>query len=112
MDESPTTILQLKQLLKDRGYTVLHNTQGNMVAMLPNGYCVSVGWGPGHYCQGRFFSALDSPWLGRVDCPDAEIAVWTTESLEFIRFEGWEYETKGWVRVPEILRIIDYLAGK
>lgn len=112
--DNPTTIADLKVVLHERGYEVYHDYPDNLQIILPSEYIVSVAWGDLNYCTAKIMRNRKTfpgyPGALNLDCQDAELAVWTTDSPKLIQFEGWEYDTKGWTPVPEILEIIDYLA--
>lgn len=113
--ESPTTIPELKEILVDRGYEIQYDYRESMAFAIPGDYVISIAWGPLNYCT-RLHCVYPGKTPGyfryeEIRLTNAEIAIWTKQNSDFIRFEGWEGNVKGWVQAPEILRIIDYLTG-
>lgn len=112
---TPTNLEELRTLLRAKGYKFQHDGPDYMTIEFSTGYVLSIGWGDLNYCSGRLrFLGMTTSHLvfEELDPTDAELAVWRTDNEEFIQFEGWTNVTKGWVQIPEILRIVAYLAGE
>lgn len=109
----PTTIADLKAIVRERGYEIDYNDPDHLAIVLPSEYVISIAWGDLNYCTGKRGCELPFPgYEGSLkdDSTNAEIAVWTKDNPDFIQFEGWSTNCHGWTPIPEILEIIDYLA--
>jgi len=88
---------------------------------MENGWTVSIQWGIGNYCSNR--SSRGNPFSDVPDyleCPDAEIAAWPTDSRgegmgtstnEWYTFEDGQ-QVKGWQRPTEVLAFINMISYK
>ena len=104
----PETMHGLPEIFESRGYVCDFIDPDYLKVTLPTGYIVSIVWGSTSYCTGRLYEIPHMRPTGK----DAEVAVWKVDNPTFIRFEGWEYDIKGWVPVAEVFNIVTYLAGE
>lgn len=78
----------------------------------PNGYTVSVQFGPGNYCD-RNNSRFDEPAqaiengsvFGAWDADTAEVAIMDSNG-SFVRLDGWMDDVIGWQSPTDVLQII------
>ena len=72
----------------------------------PNGWTVSVQWGPGNYCGNRE-EDWDSPAKSKYwECPDAEVAAFDSVTGAWYRPKGWSDDVKGWLDTEEVLAFL------
>lgn len=104
----PTTAGELREVFKERGYTVKENDNKDRINVVTfKGWEVCVSWSETNYCC-NYVLAVDEPPLGDKSW-NAEILIADPYTGKPLRFEGWTDDVKGWVPIPEILRIVDYL---
>lgn len=79
-----------------------------------NGYCISVQFGAGNYCENRDFVAdgcLFTPAsdkdAGEKGSRDCEIAIFDPQN-NMLHVEEWGDEVKGWVTPNELLEWMEY----
>ena len=78
----------------------------------PNGWTVSVQFGPGNYCSNRYagFSGSANPRNSNVyQCDDAEVAVFDA-SGEIVRITPWD-QVEGDVSPERVAEIIAIVSG-
>ena len=85
---------------------------------LPNGYTISVQFGPSNYCDNKNASDMKEEWYlvqrGRaklfdIECPNAEIAVWATNEpdSDYLRLDGSSPDgMMGWQTSQDFVRVL------
>jgi len=76
-----------------------------------NGYCISVQFGVGNYCENKDFvignlEAFNAE-AGKKGSRDCEIAIFDPQN-NMIHVEEWGDEVKGWVTPNELLEWMEY----
>ena len=79
--------------------------------LFPNGYTVSVQFGPGNYCQNRSAPFNADKECGEMGSKDAECAVWK-DFGDYVRPEGWNDDVKGWMSPTEVLELFQWAASQ
>ena len=83
---------------------------------LPNGYVVSIQFGPENYCENRCFSVMSEEWVkeqgGKVQCMTAETAVFNSVDGEWA-IPPWDTSdsVQGRQSPEDVLKLINWAAS-
>lgn len=76
----------------------------------PNGWTVSVQWGPGNYCENRYIEDIHAPEKAYIYCSnDAEVAAWDSNG---VWYDFGSDTVKGRCTPQEVAEFITRISSK